>query len=62
MEIKLTEEMFDACAKKAMCKWDEIDKKNDESSKNAMVTLMMGLQNAMFARLIRDEIFNTQED
>lgn len=61
MEIKITEEMYDKAVMKAMHKFDNAGKKDMDEEKS-MVNMMMGLQNALFASMLREELFNIKED
>ena len=64
MVIKITEEMFDDVVKKAMHRFNEVGIKEEdkEDHKKMMVNFMMGMQNAVFASMLREELFNTKEE
>lgn len=63
MIIRITEEMFDDAVVNAMHKFSEISRKADKLNgekvgANVEVEVMMGLQNAVFASMVRAELFD----
>jgi hypothetical protein len=59
-EIKVTLEQFDEAVDMSMCEFKEIGNKNDDDVERKMANLIMSLQNAAFASLIRKNLFKTE--
>lgn len=59
-EIKVTLQQFDEAVDVSMREFREVSKDEDDSADMKMATLMMSLQNAAFASLIRKNLFKTE--
>lgn len=63
IKIKVaTEEAFDEAVKKAAEEFDTTGKNKDNDKENAMAHFMMGLQNMIFAALIKKHLFPDPEE
>lgn len=58
--ITITKEQFDNAVKNALNKFNEIGNEKETDSKDTMTMLMMGLQNALFGGLIKQELFGKE--
>lgn len=61
MVIKITEEMYDDAVNKAMMRFNESGGAPTTASE-IKVSIAMSLQNALFATMLRTELFNIKED
>ena len=61
MVIKITEEMYDAAVVATMRKFAETNKEK-MGDDELVVNMMMGFQNALFASMLRTELFDIKED
>lgn len=64
MVIHINEEIFDDAVKETMKRFDEmgITAEDKRDSKKMMVNSMMGIQNAIFASMLRSELFDIKEE